>query len=61
VYGRGRTGRDRAGQGRAGGGGRVGGDLHLIKQKYNFFLIIFIIEHIKKYIIFFKRKKKINK
>ncbi len=35
-----RAGKDRAGQGRAGEGrggrqGRAGGDLHLIKQKYN--------------------------
>ncbi len=40
-----RAGKDRAGQGRGGGGkggeGRAGGDLHLIKQKYNFFKKLF--------------------
>jgi hypothetical protein len=37
-HGRGRTGWGRGGRGR---GGRAGGDLHLIKQKYKFFLKLF--------------------
>ncbi len=58
------AGASRGGQHGPGGGctggagqGRAGGDLHLIKQKYNFKKIIFIIKHIKKTIIFFKRNK----
>jgi len=52
--GTGREGPGGAGQGR-------GGPASNQTKIQIFFKIIFIIEHIKKIIIFFKRKKKINK
>jgi hypothetical protein len=55
-HGRGRTGRGRAGEAGQGRGGPASN-----QPQINFFKkFIFIIEHIKKIIIFLKRKKKIN-